>query len=1204
MNRLRTLAGIALIAGVFAGLSSCANKKGDLGAEFDAPPTSIAAAEAPKRSVLDSASPADLPDADTIDLSDSKNRTPQAVSNNRNIKLVAITKNAQDEKQDDSAKGKNELHLPDAVEGEVVVIADAFKVVSAPVTTTTNEVKKEVAPIAVVKTVAPVEKIAAVTEVAKTDVKTPEKVDVKIDAPKVDVKKVEVAPVAIAPVTPAPVPAKDEKIAVESKPEVKSAPKDEVKLEAIKIEDNKPEAVAVAPVSAPVKTEPSDEQKRSEALALLNKQATETAQALVVKPVVALAPAADKKVVVNAVPTNTGDVKPAPVVPVVPVTPSANVAEDDKNKDKTPPAPTPAPKPETPPVAETIEQRAARLLADAHKTQGVQREAYARESEAAYQTGRRLYDTWEYEKAKPYFERALTIDPTHERALESLKTVKSLLNMDSGFGPMMRNLANQERVKVQEQAITLSHNFEEARTLEARGSETVMEAVGAKKTASISERLRFLEQAQDKYRRMIEIINWMPPAAELPGLRAQADEALNRVRGKIDKYNEEIRFNRRTEAAAAVVDSRDKESQMHNFRISKMLEHVDALIRIHDYKGAEQMALRVLMNDPLNADAEKLKQRARSLAHDNERKEFKELYREEYRQQMLDNEEQTISSAPLIQYPAGWDTISKRSEVAIGRKVQEEPWKLEIRKKLQRKVALEFVDTQLVDVIGQLRSLSNVTMIVDPKVLAASPPLINLRVPDMSLDVALDWILKLAELEYVLQDHAVYIGKAQALQAPLEMRIYDVSDLTSGITDFPGPEFQITVAGDKSGGGGGGGLAAFGAGAAKATPPTNATIQEMIKTRIMPLSWDPATGASIEEKGGKLVVMQRPEIHKLIEQLLGNFRSTQKMMINIESRFLTIREAYLEQTGVEFQGLDPNVLFGDFGDIRRLGAPTGFQQPRVPGNTDQTPPNVPFPGLVSAPTRTNGGLFSTVGSIVNHAINFFPNDPSTISAQDAGNTVRQGGFSGQVTILNGTQMQAFIRALAVRENTSTLIAPRLTVFNTQRANMFVARQQSYVADYEISGDSYDPVVRQFLVGVVLDVKPIVSSDRKYVTLELRPTVTELTNFVTRQIDTFSVNSGAQVNVIVLLSFPIQFPELSIQKVRTTATVPDGGVMLIGGLYKNVKFNAENGVPFMSDLPVIGRLFRWNVVDNAKSNLAILISPRIILFNEEEEKLLR
>jgi hypothetical protein len=54
-----------------------------------------------------------------------------------------------------------------------------------------------------------------------------------------------------------------------------------------------------------------------------------------------------------------------------------------------------------------------------------------------------------------------------------------------------------------------------------------------------------------------------------------------------------------------------------------------------------------------------------------------------------------------------------------------------------------------------------------------------------------------------------------------------------------------------------------------------------------------------------------------------------------------------------------------------------------------------------------------------------------------------------------------------------------------RAHMFVARQQSYVADYEISGDSYDPVVRQFLVGVVLDVKSLLAYADIYLVKILR-----------------------------------------------------------------------------------------------------------------------
>jgi general secretion pathway protein D len=76
--------------------------------------------------------------------------------------------------------------------------------------------------------------------------------------------------------------------------------------------------------------------------------------------------------------------------------------------------------------------------------------------------------------------------------------------------------------------------------------------------------------------------------------------------------------------------------------------------------------------------------------------------------------------------------------------------------------------------------------------------------------------------------------------------------------------------------------------------------------------------------------------------------------------------------------------------------------------------------------------------------------------------------------------------------------------------------------------------------------------------------------------------------------------LAIRRVRTTATVPDGGILLVGGMYRNVKFNSENGVPFLSDLPVIGRLFRWTVAEKARSNLSVLISPRIIVLDSEEE----
>jgi len=59
----------------------------------------------------------------------------------------------------------------------------------------------------------------------------------------------------------------------------------------------------------------------------------------------------------------------------------------------------------------------------------------------------------------------------------------------------------------------------------------------------------------------------------------------------------------------------------------------------------------------------------------------------------------------------------------------------------------------------------------------------------------------------------------------------------------------------------------------------------------------------------------------------------------------------------------------------------------------------------------------------------------------------------------------------------------------------------------------------------------------YVLCEMRPTMTELVSFSTRQIDAFTVTQGAAVTLIIPLSFPVQFPELAITRVRTTVSAP-------------------------------------------------------------------
>ena len=126
------------------------------------------------------------------------------------------------------------------------------------------------------------------------------------------------------------------------------------------------------------------------------------------------------------------------------------------------------------------------------------------------------------------------------------------------------------------------------------------------------------------------------------------------------------------------------------------------------------------------------------------------------------------------------------------------------------------------------------------------------------------------------------------------------------------------------------------------------------------------------------------------------------------------------------------------------------------------------------------------------------------------------------------------------------------------------------------GDIYDPQLAILLTGVVLDVKPTVSHDRRYITLELRPqTADAILNIQT-------ITAAGSILVF-------QLPQVLIRSVRTTATVPDGGTLLISGLMSNHSFDANSGIPVVSDLPILGRLFGTDLKQREKRNLLILVT---------------
>ncbi len=83
---------------------------------------------------------------------------------------------------------------------------------------------------------------------------------------------------------------------------------------------------------------------------------------------------------------------------------------------------------------------------------------------------------------------------------------------------------------------------------------------------------------------------------------------------------------------------------------------------------------------------------------------------------------------------------------------------------------------------------------------------------------------------------------------------------------------------------------------------------------------------------------------------------------------------------------------------------------------------------------------------------------------------------------------------------------------------------------------------------------------------------------------------------------MQLPTFSVVSVTTTVSVPDGGTVLLGGIKRLSEGRNEFGVPILSKLPYINRLFKNVGIGRETQSLMMMVTPRIIIQEEEEERL--
>jgi type II secretory pathway component GspD/PulD (secretin) len=220
-----------------------------------------------------------------------------------------------------------------------------------------------------------------------------------------------------------------------------------------------------------------------------------------------------------------------------------------------------------------------------------------------------------------------------------------------------------------------------------------------------------------------------------------------------------------------------------------------------------------------------------------------------------------------------------------------------------------------------------------------------------------------------------------------------------------------------------------------------------------------------------------------------------------------------------------------------------------------------------------------------------------------------GGLSLGLAFLSDIQVFLFMEAAQGDRRTNVMQAPKITLFNGQTSTISVSDLQFFVTSvsfFLVNGQIvFVPNNTPIPTGVNLTMNAVITADRRFVRMSIAPTLTNLSSPVTALFPTTTFitplfEGGAQGQPVPFTMF-LQQPGFTTVTVNTTVMVPDGGTVLMGGLKTLREGRNEFGPPILSKIPYINRLFKNVGYGRETESLLMMVTPRIIINEEEEAK---
>jgi pilus assembly protein CpaC len=195
------------------------------------------------------------------------------------------------------------------------------------------------------------------------------------------------------------------------------------------------------------------------------------------------------------------------------------------------------------------------------------------------------------------------------------------------------------------------------------------------------------------------------------------------------------------------------------------------------------------------------------------------------------------------------------------------------------------------------------------------------------------------------------------------------------------------------------------------------------------------------------------------------------------------------------------------------------------------------------------------------------------------------GNSASASFGSTPSVQATLRAMESAGVVRTLAEPNLTAISGESATFIAGGEFPIPAGYSCDPTTHvcTTQITYKKFGISLNFTPVVLAEGR-ISLRVMTEVSELSN--DNSITLSQAVTASTVNSVTI-------PSIKTRRAETTLEIPSGGAMAMAGLIQEQTKQAINGLPGLSQLPVLGALFRSRDYVNSQTELMVLVTPFIV-----------